>query len=153
MKKTAIRFLGIGLFLAGTIIQLEHRLSNDDISSTGDAQAYKQSQQELSEVKKQLAQLQLNLNNAQKEQPKQNEAEVSKQEVSSPTVNAFSLSIESGMTSSDISLVLEEAGVIQNKMDFENYIVDQGLSSRIQIGTYEVDSKMTIKQITELITN
>lgn len=57
------------------------------------------------------------------------------------------------MTSSDISSLLEEAGVIQNQMDLHNYIVDQNLAGRIQIGNYEVDSSMTIKQITELITN
>ncbi|MEK4521732.1 hypothetical protein NSQ95_10850 [Psychrobacillus sp. FSL W7-1457] len=155
MKKTSILFLGIGLFLAGTMIQIDQRFFQEDITSTGVVtnQAYEQSQKELSSVKEQLAQLQLNLENAQKEQPNEPNEEENKQQASSPTVQGFTLSITSGMTSSDISSLLEEAGVIQNQMDLHNYIVDQNLAGRIQIGNYEVDSSMTIKQITELITN
>ena len=155
MKKTSILFLGIGLFLAGTIIQIDQRFLEEEITSTGvvSNQAYEQSQKELSNVKEQLAQLQLNLENAQKEQPSEPNNEENKQQASSPTIQAFTLSITSGMTSSDISSLLEEAGVIQNELDLHNYIVDQNLAGRIQIGNYEVDSTMSIKQITELITN
>ncbi|WP_298472799.1 hypothetical protein [uncultured Psychrobacillus sp.] len=155
MKKTSILFLGIGLFLGGTMIQIDQRFFQEDITSTGVVtnQAYEQSQKELSSVKEQLAQLQLNLENAQKEQPNEPHKEENKQQASSPPVQGFTLSITSGMTSSDISSLLEEAGIIQNQMDLHDYIVDQNLAGRIQIGNYEVNSSMTIKQITELITN
>ena len=155
MKKTSIFYLGIGLFLAGTIIQIDQRYFQKDITSTGVVtnQAYEQSQQELSNVKEQLAQLQLNLENAQKEQANQPNMENNKQQASSPSVQGLTLTITSGMTSSDISSLLEEAGVIQNKMDLDDYIVDQNLAGKIQIGEYEVNSSMSIKQITELITN
>ncbi|MER2172049.1 MAG: hypothetical protein ABS938_15620 [Psychrobacillus psychrodurans] len=155
MKKTSILYLGIGLFLAGTIIQIDQRYFQKDITSTGVVtnQAYEKSQQELSNVKEQLAQLQLNLENAQKEQANQPNKEDNKQQASSPSVQGLTLTITSGMTSSDISSLLEEAGVIQNKMDLHDYIVDQNLAGKIQIGEYEVNSSMSIKQITELITN
>lgn len=155
MKKTSILFLGIGFFLAGTTMQLEQRFFKDDISSTGVVtnEAYEQSQKELSTVKEQLAQLQLNLDNAQKEQPKEKTKEENVQQPVSSTVQSFTLTITPGMTSSAISSLLEEAGVIQNKVDLEDYIIDRNLAGRIQIGQYDVDSNMTIKQITELITN
>lgn len=155
MKKKSILFLGIGFFLAGTTMQMEQLFFKKDITSTGviSNQAYEQSQKELKNVKEQLAQLQLNLDNAQKEQPKeQNKKENMQQSVSS-TVHSFTLTITPGMTSSEISSLLEEAGVIQNKIDLEDYIVDRNLAGRIQIGEYDIDSNMTIKQITELITN
>ncbi|TQR18642.1 endolytic transglycosylase MltG [Psychrobacillus soli] len=56
------------------------------------------------------------------------------------------------MTSSDISSFLEQAGIIQNKQDFEDYLVAQDLSGHIQIGQYELNSTMTMKQIAETIT-
>lgn len=52
MNKT-IRNIGIGLFLAGAAFQIEELVEKDSISSTATTtdEAYKQAQQELTEVK------------------------------------------------------------------------------------------------------
>lgn len=155
MNKT-IRNIGIGLFLAGAAFQIEEIVEKDSISSTATTtdEAYKQAQQELTEVKKQLAELQLDLNAAQQVQtvaPKET-AETETPEEQAPTAASMTLSIEVGMTSSEISEKLADAGIILNKVDMDNYLSDQGLAGRVQVGNYELNSSMSLKQIAETIT-
>ena len=80
------------------------------------------------------------------------------EEKKEPTENPSSVSpntvlhIQSGMTSRDISISLEQAGIIQNKQDFEDYLTAQDLSGKIQIGQYELNSSMSLKEIAAIIT-
>lgn len=155
MNKSAIRFLGIGLFLAGAAIQIQWILGEDKQAKddTITPQAYEQAQNELKSVKNQLAQLQLDLDNAQKERAtpeKEDKIEPTEDTSNAPTTVV--LHIQSGMTSKDISVSLEQTGIIQNKQDFEDYLTVQDLSGKIQIGQYELNSTMSIKQIAEIIT-
>ncbi|GGA32115.1 endolytic transglycosylase MltG [Psychrobacillus lasiicapitis] len=154
MNKAAIRFLGVGLFLAGAAFQI-HLMVGENDQAKGDItpQAYKQAQTELKNVKNQLAQLQLDLDNAQQEQTaSETEKKVETADTASNEATNSVLHIQSGMTSRDISTSLEQAGIIQNKQDFEDYLIAQDLSSKIQIGQFELNSTMTIKQIAEIIT-
>lgn len=155
MNKT-IQNIGIGLLLAGAAFQIEELVEKESISSTATTtdEAYKQAQQELTEVKKQLAELQLDLNAAQQVQtvaPKET-AVTETTEEQAPTATSMTLSIEVGMTSSEISEKLADAGIILNKVDMDNYLSDQGLAGRVQVGNYELNSSMSIKQIAETIT-
>ena len=62
MNKIAIRYLGIGIFLSGTILTIYNAIYPDKPASEKDLErAYKASQEELQAVKQQLADLQLNL--------------------------------------------------------------------------------------------
>jgi hypothetical protein len=152
MNKATIRFLGIGLFLAGAAFQIQLTLGDntpkkDEITQ----QAYDQAQKELISVKDQLAQLQLDIENAQKGQTAINKVEEPSESTSSVATTTV-LHIQTGMTSRDISVFLEQASIIQNKQDFEDYLSAQDLSGKIQIGQYELNSTMSLKQIAEIIT-
>ncbi|WP_313893909.1 hypothetical protein [Psychrobacillus sp.] len=152
MNKSTLRSFGIGLFIAGAAFQLQSNFFDKEIknSTTSDTAALKTSQEELTNVKQQLAQLQLDLENAKKvpvldkeEKPKDESTDVDTKSI---------LIIEPGMNSIDIGSTLESLGVISNKQDFEDYLIAQDLAIRIQIGEYELDSSMTIKEIAEKIT-
>ncbi|WP_427137045.1 hypothetical protein [Psychrobacillus psychrodurans] len=154
MNKT-IRNIGIGLFLAGAAFQIEEIVEKEEITSTSTSTEddYEQAQQELTEVKKQLAELQLDLNTAQQDQTNATDKVVETATTEqTPTVASMTLSVEVGMASSEISAQLAEAGIILNKVDMDNYLSDQGLAERIQIGNYELNSSMSLKQIAETIT-
>lgn len=155
MNKT-IRNIGIGLFLAGAAFQIEEIVEKEEITSTSTITEddYEQAQQELTEVKKQLAELQLDLNTAQQDQTNATDKVVETETTAeqTPTVASMTLSVEVGMASSEISAQLAEAGIILNKVDMDNYLSDQGLAERIQIGNYELNSSMSLKQIAETIT-
>lgn len=154
MNKT-IRNIGIGLFLAGATFQIEAIITKEDISSTGaiTQESYAQAQQELTDVKQQLAKLQLDLNSARQDRTNESEQVITETPADHiPSEASMTLDIQKGMTSSEISAKLEDAGIIQNKMDLNNYLTDQGLAGRIQLGNYEVNSSMSLKQIAETFT-
>ncbi len=67
-------------------------------------------------------------------------------------ISRMILSVESGMTSPDISSALFENGLIDDETAFNEYLSDQSLTDRIQIGDYDLNSTMTIEQIAKLIT-
>ncbi|WP_391116063.1 hypothetical protein [Psychrobacillus sp. L3] len=159
MKRGSIRSLGIGLFLAGAVFQIQLLSTSGEIKSSHaiNVEAYEKSQAELKIVKQQLAQLQLNLENVKKENITEVNAKIKEKEdkESTPkksTSNSI-LIVQPGMNSRDISSALENTGIIQNKQDFEDYLDAQNLTGRIQIGEYELDSSLTMKQIAEKITN
>ena len=63
------------------------------------------------------------------------------------------LTIEAGSTSKTVADRLERSGVIDSAKEFENYLLDKGLSGRIQIGEHEVDTTMDLETIARIITN
>ena len=156
MNKSAIRFLGMGLFLAGAALQVQSMLGENENASTSTItqKKYNDAQEELQSVKQQLAQLQLDLENAQNEETTtvNSKVEQIENETQKTQKQSNTLTIESGMNTTEISNSLEEMGIIQNKQDLEDYLIAQDLASRLQIGEYELNSSMTIKQISEMIT-
>ncbi|MDZ5712168.1 hypothetical protein [Jeotgalibacillus haloalkalitolerans] len=62
------------------------------------------------------------------------------------------LSVESGMTSPDISSALYSNGLITDEEAFNEYLTEQNLTDQIQIGDYDLNSTMSIEQIAVLIT-
>ena len=145
MNKMALRYLGIGIFLSGTFLTIYNAISHDTPASEKDLEtAYKASQEELQAVKQQLADLQLNIDKANNEG--------SEQTVATQPVRTTILMIETGMTPSEVSTHLENTQIIDNKNDLENYLIENNLTSRVQVGKYELSSEMSIQQIVDIIT-
>ena len=141
----AIRYLGIGIFLSGSVLSIYNVISTDTPASEKDLKtAYKASQEELEAVKQQLAELQLNIDNASNED--------SKQTVNTQPVRTTILTIEPGMTPSEVSNILENTQIIDNKNDLDDYLIENKLTSRVQVGKYELNSEMSIQQIVDIIT-
>lgn len=85
----------------------------------------------------------------QTEAPQQSAPALPKTEESSYT---YQLKIESGMVSHDIAAILEKEKIIDDADHFETYIVENGYSKRIQLGSFELNAGMSYKQIAKLIT-
>ncbi|WP_062104680.1 MltG/YceG/YrrL family protein [Bacillus niameyensis] len=64
---------------------------------------------------------------------------------------SFQLTISEGMTSKEISNELEEAGLIEDAENFNDYLADQDLQRYLQIGSFELKTGMTYKEIAEII--
>ncbi|MFD1705409.1 hypothetical protein ACFSCZ_01420 [Siminovitchia sediminis] len=67
-------------------------------------------------------------------------------------VKVMHLHIQDGMTSKDVSKQMEEAGVIDDADSLNEFLASQNWQQAIQIGKYEVNSEMSIKEIAEIIT-
>lgn len=64
----------------------------------------------------------------------------------------FLLEINSGMNSESISRLLKEEGIIKDSKEFDEYLQETGYSIKIQIGSYELSSTMSYKEIAQRIT-
>ncbi|PLR76961.1 aminodeoxychorismate lyase [Bacillus sp. V3-13] len=80
---------------------------------------------------------------ANSEQPEQNP------EQSAP---AYQLVVTSGMTSSEIATLLAEQTIIENPREFELFMERSGYSTKIQVGTFEINKGMDYEEIGRLIT-
>ncbi|WP_164668605.1 endolytic transglycosylase MltG [Virgibacillus doumboii] len=64
----------------------------------------------------------------------------------------YTLTVESGMSSIKISNILMDNGIVDDAENFNRYLEDQGYSTKVQLGEYEVTSKMSHYDIATLIT-
>lgn len=75
------------------------------------------------------------------------------QEEKSDEIIFYELTISNGMTSLDVSNLLEEIGIIQNSVEFNQYLGELNLQTRLQLGTYLLSSEMSYEEIAHMITN
>lgn len=60
--------------------------------------------------------------------------------------------VSSGQSSYTVSKALVEAGLVEDALDFDQYLVDNGYSKRISPGTYEIPLNSTQEEIAKIIT-
>ncbi len=61
------------------------------------------------------------------------------------------ISVTSGMTSYEVAMLLQEAGIIEDYLDFDNYLNQNGYSTQIRINDYEFNSNMTYEELAEAL--
>lgn len=61
------------------------------------------------------------------------------------------ISVTSGMTSTEVALLLQDAGIIDDYLDFDQYLNENGYSTQIRINDYEFNSNMTYEELAEAL--
>ncbi|PLS15230.1 hypothetical protein CVD28_23160 [Bacillus sp. M6-12] len=67
------------------------------------------------------------------------------------SARTYTITIESGMTPDDISDILVSQGILENGKPFEEYLAENNLHSRIQVGEFVVTSNMSVAQLANTI--
>lgn len=67
-------------------------------------------------------------------------------------VESTAFTVSSGQSSYTVSKALVEAGLVEDALDFDQYLVDNGYSKRISPGTYEIPLDSTQEEIAKIIT-
>ncbi|MFD1018759.1 hypothetical protein [Thalassobacillus hwangdonensis] len=80
----------------------------------------------------------------------QNEEESSENQDNS---EGYQLTVETGMSSMDISRELNEAGLLEDVDSFDDYMQAKDYSRFIQIGTFKVTEDMSYREIADTITS
>ncbi|WP_249871090.1 hypothetical protein [Oceanobacillus saliphilus] len=75
------------------------------------------------------------------------------EEASEKSPVSYTLTINPGMASSDISSLLSENNIIENASEFNNYLDEHGYSLKVQIGSFDLTSDMSFYQLAERISN
>ncbi|WP_301107396.1 hypothetical protein [Sporosarcina sp.] len=163
MIKDLLRSVGIGCLIAGGTLYAVSNMPPAEENSLEKELA--DTKEELKVVKKELAISQtVTLDetptqkpdtDAAKEQttePKTNEEKEPEDKEIETTVVTKKVSVKPGSNSSDLSSTLERAHIIEDAAKFDNYMKDYGYALKIQIGTFELSSNMTFKEIAEILT-
>ncbi|MBM7542399.1 hypothetical protein [Amphibacillus cookii] len=65
--------------------------------------------------------------------------------------NHFILTIESGMTISQVADYLIVANLIDSRSEFTDYLSEHGYGNNIQVGQFELSRDMTLEEVVETI--
>lgn len=66
---------------------------------------------------------------------------------------SYTLSIEPGMLTSEISSLLEENNIIEDSFEFDQYLNENDYSEYVQLGEFDLTSDMSFYEIAETIAN
>jgi dTDP-4-amino-4,6-dideoxygalactose transaminase len=76
----------------------------------------------------------------------------SSHETKNESSRSIRLTITPGMTTDHIAHRLEQEKIINSASQFNEYMKQNGFSQKLQIGTYELNSQMTMEEIVKTIT-
>ncbi|MFC0270005.1 hypothetical protein ACFFIX_00840 [Metabacillus herbersteinensis] len=88
----------------------------------------------------------------QKATEKTAETEVKEQEDKPVEIKKYSVQIREGMTTGEVSDLLEQNGIITSAKDFNQYLIKGNYHREVQLGTFEVMQGMSFEELTEAIT-
>lgn len=156
MTAKSIRSFSAGLIIATSLCgaayffgpsekastQSAEKLSEDEMKDLLTSKGYVIQTEE--ESQKQLASANAAKEKAAKEKADEEKAE---DEKTQKVVYRTMLTVTSGMTSIDVGKALERAKIIDNAKVFTNEVEKRGVSTKLHLGTYEVESGMKMEEI------
>ena len=162
MNKSAIRAFGIALFLVGALLALAGRFDLNiglPTKASKNTEHVEELQKKLEQANKEVALLkeQVKVKQAPKENTQKTDAPKKpandKQESASEgNVTTMTLQIYNGMEPYTVAQKLEDGGVIENSVEMELLLANPKYARSLQIGSYEVNSSMSLEEIAKLIT-
>ncbi|ATO28286.1 hypothetical protein RA13_09850 [Bacillus atrophaeus] len=64
----------------------------------------------------------------------------------------YKLTIKDGMSTADVSDILEKEGLISSAQDFNDYVIDAGYHKEIRAGDFKLKQGMSFKKIVKTLT-
>ncbi len=161
MNMSAIRAFGIALFLVGALLALAARFDlNLGLPSKAslNTENVEQLQKKLEQANKEIALLKEQAKQAPKETnqktdtPKTTTNDNHKSADEPANDTTMSLQIYSGITPYIVAQKLEDGGIIDNSVEMELILANPKYARSLQIGSYEINSSMSLEEIAKLIT-
>ena len=156
MNKSAIRAFGIAIFLVGALLALASRYDVNiglPMKDSSNPQQVEELQMKLDKANKEIASLkeQLKPVHTTKENSSPDASEQSADKTNTDET-MMTLQIYSGITPYIVAQKLEDGGIITNSVEMELLLANAKYARSLQIGSYEVNSSMTLEEIAKLIT-
>ncbi|MGE7913109.1 hypothetical protein [Lysinibacillus xylanilyticus] len=162
MNNSSIRAFGIALFLVGAMLALATRfdlqIGLPTKASSGEENV-EELQKKLEQANKEIALLKEQVKQAPKENTQKSDAPETKakdnhKSADAPAANVttMTLQIYSGITPYIVAQKLEDGDIIANSVEMELLLANPKYARSLQIGSYEVNSSMSLEEIAKLIT-
>lgn len=161
MIKDLLRSVGIGCLIAGGTLYAISNMPQAEDEDKSWKKELTETKKELEVVKKELAISQtITLDETPGSDPdaeqvpdpeNDTEKQPAAEEIETTAVTK-KVTVKPGSNSSDLSSTLERAHIIEDAAKFDVYMKDYGYAGKIQIGTFELSSDMSFKEIAEVLT-
>lgn len=154
MDRKLLRGLAIGFFLSGIMLLFIPQEQSKKESVGNSHQPNEELVSQVETLQKQNDEL-AKENSQLQEQVKQKSKTLDQSDEQTEGNNeivSYQLTIESGMDSKQISQRLANEQIILHSDDLNDWLTVQNLHRSIQVGTYDLRSDLSIKQIAEMIT-
>lgn len=69
------------------------------------------------------------------------------------TVKTVKITVVRGMTSEDVAYLVKEAGIVDDALALNAFLIRNGYAERLRVGTFELKSGMTQEEIAKRLTN
>ncbi|MEA0554890.1 hypothetical protein U1P98_09905 [Lysinibacillus irui] len=156
MNKSAIRAFGIAIFLVGALLALAGRYDVNmglPMKDSPNLQQVEELQMKLDKANKEIASLKEQLKPVHKtEETSSPDASEQSADKTNTDEKMMTLQIYSGITPYIVAQKLEDGGIITNSVEMELLLANAKYARSLQIGSYEVNSSMTLEEIAKLIT-
>ena len=83
--------------------------------------------------------------------PEPTTPEPAEPQTSGVVIHTATITVTSGMYSEAVSQRLEEAGIVKNWREFNEYLTSNGYAERLQTGTHSFNSEMDFNEIAEIL--
>ncbi|WP_431798832.1 hypothetical protein [Halobacillus andaensis] len=157
--KQAIRFFSLGIIVATITIGTAYWLGLNESAKSSTTMAEKDMIQEIEKSNYYVLteeELQEQINDAlaakKDSEDKESSKETENKEPAEDESVPYTLVIEEGVSSTEISQILEQEGIIDNADSFETYMADRNLTQYIQIGEFELNESMNRDEVADTIT-
>jgi len=160
MNKSSIRAFGIALFLVGALLALAVRFDLNiglPTKAPKNTEHVEELQKKLEQANKEIALLKEQVKQAPKENTQKTDAPKTTakdkhESAAQGNDSTMTLQIYSGMEPYTVAQKLENGGVIENSVEMELLLANPKYARSLQIGSYEVNSSMSLEEIAKLIT-
>ncbi|MED4530718.1 hypothetical protein [Metabacillus fastidiosus] len=163
MSKVGFQAFAAGMIVATSVMGASYFLENNQKSAeqsvqkeVTDAQVKNYlskkgqlaiSNEEYDDLKNQKEKLLIEQKNNQANKTEQNKEQPKEQEK-----KKYTLMIRKGMSTSDVSNLLQANGIIASSKDFNQFLIKGNYHTKVQLGDFEVVQGMNFQQITAVIT-
>ncbi|KGA81123.1 MULTISPECIES: hypothetical protein [Lysinibacillus] len=154
MNKSSIRSFGVAIFLVGAILALASRFDVNiglPEKDSSNQQQVEELQNKLNQANQEIAALKKQVHTTE-ETTATNSSEPSVKEDTNADDTTMTLQIYSGITPYIVAQKLEDGGIISNSVEMELLLANAKYARSLQIGSYEVNSSMSLEEIAKLIT-
>ncbi|GED64754.1 hypothetical protein MKX57_15520 [Lysinibacillus sp. FSL M8-0216] len=154
MNKSSIRSFGVAIFLVGAILALASRFDVNiglPEKDSSNQQQVEELQNKLNQANQEIAALKKQVHTTE-ETTTADSSEPSVKEDTNADDTTMTLQIYSGITPYIVAQKLEDGGIISNSVEMELLLANAKYARSLQIGSYEVNSSMSLEEIAKLIT-
>ncbi|MDO5127752.1 MAG: hypothetical protein Q4D54_08385, partial [Eubacteriales bacterium] len=63
----------------------------------------------------------------------------------------LSITVTSGMGSESVAAMLQSAGIIDDALSFDNFLIEKGYATKLEVGTFYFSDNMSFEEIAQIL--